>query len=36
MGETPERFASNTDNDIATMLEGKDSSPTKKPHKVSD
>ena len=30
MAETSERFASNTDHDIATMLEDKDSSSTKK------
>ena len=31
MAETSERFSSNTDHDIATMLEDKDSSSTKKP-----
>ena len=31
MWKTPERFASNTDYDIATMLENKKSSSTKKP-----
>ena len=30
MAETSERFASNTDHDIATMLEDKDFSSTKK------
>ena len=30
MAETPERFTSNTDHDIATMLEDKDSSSTKR------